>query len=129
MELRARVARRCSSEGTGRNRFSDLNGVIIGTSAIAKAFPCATFFLVTAMRRQAGSTLALRLAGQFAMGACLGTFLAMALIVGNVQRVFDKVVNSATPSVAMAVLVVTFASMFAIGATLTGLLFIMTEED
>lgn len=69
-----------------------------------------------------------KLTGQFGMGAMLGTFLAIYLIVSDTQRVFQMIINSSAPQLTMTVFVGVLALSFAVGATLTGWLFLMEDE-
>jgi tetrahydromethanopterin S-methyltransferase subunit D len=69
------------------------------------------------------------IAGHVATGACLGTFLALTLIVSNTARVFDMIAGAPAPAMSAAVFVGVFAAVFAVGATLTGLLFSLMERD
>jgi hypothetical protein len=82
--------------------------------------------LVTAMRIRKQS-LASELIGHFTMGVALG--LGFALLVSLIDRfgVRDLVAHSEAPFSTMSIIVGSFALMFGIGATLTGLL--MTMED
>jgi hypothetical protein len=69
-----------------------------------------------------------KLASQFGMGATLGTFLATYLIVSDTQRVFQMIINSSAPKLTMTVFVGVLALWFAVGATLTGWIFLMEDE-
>ena len=69
-----------------------------------------------------------KLTGQFGMGAMLGTFLAIYLIVSDSQRVFHMIINSSAPQLTMTVFVGALALIFAVGATLTGWIFLMEDE-
>ena len=82
--------------------------------------------LVTAMRVRKQS-LASELIGHFTMGVALG--LGFALLVSLIDRfgVRDLIAHSDAPFSTMSIIVGSFALMFGIGATLTGLL--MTMED
>lgn len=69
------------------------------------------------------------LASHLAMGAGLGAFLALSLIVTDARHIFDMIVNSSAPRLTIAVLVSTFVLIFAIGASLTGMIFISMEDN
>jgi ABC-type Na+ efflux pump permease subunit len=69
-----------------------------------------------------------KLAGQFAMGATLGIFLATYLIVSDTQRLFQMIINSSAPKLTMTVVVGVLALSFAVGATLTSWIFLMEDE-
>jgi hypothetical protein len=79
---------------------------------------------------QSGSrrTLIRELFGHLVMGACLGAFLALSLLISDAQNVFQTIVNSSTPRFTIAVFVGAFALTFAIGATLTGLIFSLEDR-
>ena len=65
--------------------------------------------------------------GHLAMGAGLGTFLALTLLVADSRNIFAMIVNSATPELTMMAFLGIFATTFAVGSGLTGLLFTMME--
>lgn len=69
-----------------------------------------------------------KLAGQFGMGAMLGVFAAIYLIVTDTQRLFQMMINSSVPEQTMMVFVGVVALSFAVGATLTGWIFHMQDE-
>jgi hypothetical protein len=81
---------------------------------------------VTAMRARKQSLVS-ALIGHFTMGVALG--LGFVLLISLIDRfgVRDLVAHSDAPFGTMSVIVGSFALMFGIGATLTGLL--MTMED
>jgi hypothetical protein len=83
-------------------------------------------WLVTAMRAKKQSLVS-ALIGHFTMGVALG--LGFVLLISLIDRfgVRDLVAHSDAPFGTMSVIVGSFALMFGIGATLTGLL--MTMED
>ena len=74
-------------------------------------------------------SLPAKLAGHLAMGGLLGTALAVSLLVMNARNILDLVALSASPWMTGMVFVSIFALFCAVGATLTGLIFIMAEED
>src|SRR5215470_4212666 len=74
-------------------------------------------------------SLPFKLAGHLAMGGLLGTALAVSLIVMNARNVLDLIALSASPLMTGMVFVSVFALFCAVGATLTGLIFILAEED
>lgn len=61
------------------------------------------------------------------MGALLGAFLALSLLVTE-AGLFDLIANSAAPRLTVMILVGTFAAVFAVGATLTGWIFLAIER-
>jgi hypothetical protein len=81
------------------------------------------------MHVRSGRPLLFKLASHTAMGAGLGILLSLSLIVGDAHQIFQMIVNSAMPHLVIAVLVALFASLFAVGASLTGLIFILMERD
>lgn len=81
------------------------------------------------MQQKRKSLPAGEIAGHVATGMCLGTFLALTLIVSNTARVFDMIANASAPAMSAAVFVGAFAAFFAVGATLTGLLFSLMERE
>jgi hypothetical protein len=62
------------------------------------------------------------------MGAGLGVFLALSLLVSNTRGIFAMLVNSSAPQLSTAVFVGIFASVFAIGAGITGLIFVSMDD-
>jgi len=74
-------------------------------------------------------SLPLKLAGHLAMGGALGTALAVSLIAMNARNILDLIALSASPWMTGMVFVSIFALFCAVGATLTGLIFILAEED
>lgn len=71
----------------------------------------------------------LALLGHFAMGVAIG--LAFALVLAMDQRfgVRELILRSASPEVSLLVLLSSFGAMFGIGATLTGFVLIMMDQD
>jgi hypothetical protein len=69
-----------------------------------------------------------RLAGHLAMGAGLGTMLALALVVSNAGGLFGMIINGGAPATMLGVLVGVLAAMFGVGAALTGMIFIEMER-
>ena len=74
-------------------------------------------------------SLAVKLARHLAMGGLLGTVLAVLLVAINVQNILGLISLSASPWVTAMVFVSVIALFCAVGATLTGLIFILAEED
>jgi len=74
-------------------------------------------------------TLFRRLLPHLAMGLGLGSFCALALIVMDAAHVLASLSNVNTPRLAVLVFVLATSSLFSVGTTLTGLLFITMEED
>jgi len=74
-------------------------------------------------------SLTVRLVGHLAMGGLLGTALAVSLIIMNARNVLELISLSASPFMTGMVFVSVFALFCAVGATLTGLMFILAEKD
>jgi hypothetical protein len=74
-------------------------------------------------------SIALKLARQLAMGGLLGTVLAILLVAMNVRNVLGLISLSGSPWVTGLIFVSVISLLCAIGATLTGLIFILAEED
>ena len=81
------------------------------------------------MRHRIEGAFLLKLAGHLAMGASLGTGLALALIMMDTGRVFQMIVSSAQPRTTALVLIGVLGSICAVGATITGLIFMLAEGD
>jgi hypothetical protein len=71
----------------------------------------------------------LKLAGHLAMGASLGTGLALTLIAMDTGRIFQMIASSANPQVMTFVSVGVLGSICAVGATITGLIFMLAEDS
>jgi hypothetical protein len=82
-----------------------------------------------AMRHRIKGRFLLQLAGNLAMGASLGTGLALALIVMDTGRIYEMIASSAQPQLTILVFVGVLGSICAVGATITGLIFMLTGED
>ena len=80
-------------------------------------------------RRWNTQSLTVKLAKHLAMGGLLGTVLAVLLVAINVQNILGLISLSASPWVTAMVFVSIIALFCAVGATLTGLIFILAEED
>jgi hypothetical protein len=59
----------------------------------------------------------------------LGTALALALILTNTDRIFEMIVSSAQPRMTTAVFIGALGSVCAVGATITGLIFMLAEDE
>ena len=81
------------------------------------------------LRSSKKQSLAVKLARHLAMGGFLGTVLAVLLVAINVQNILGLISLSASPWVTAMVFVSVIALFCAVGATLTGLIFILAEED
>ena len=81
------------------------------------------------MRHRIQWPFVLKLAGHLAMGATLGTALAFALILTDTDRIFEMTVSSAQPRVTTFVFVGVLGSICAVGATITGLIFMLAEDE
>jgi hypothetical protein len=80
------------------------------------------------MQAGPGRSLLRALAGHLAMGGGLGAFLAVSLMIGDGRPIAAMILNSAAPGLTTLVFVGIFASVFAVGAAITGLLFVSMEE-
>ena len=81
------------------------------------------------LRRWNTQSLAAKLARHLAMGGLLGTVLAVLLVAINVQSILGLISLSASPWVTAMVFVSVIALFCAVGATLTGLIFILADDD
>lgn len=63
------------------------------------------------------------------MGAVLGLSLAAVLMMSNERHIFNMLVQGADPGLAIAVFVGVFVLIPAIGASLSGLVFILMEDQ
>ena len=68
------------------------------------------------------------LIGHSAMGAGLGLLLSLTLIVSGAGNIFEMITNSEEPKLTAAIFVGFFTSIIAVGATLSGLIFMAMEE-
>jgi hypothetical protein len=82
-----------------------------------------------AMRHRIEGHFLLRLAGHLAMGASLGTGLALALIMMDSSRIFEMIVSSTQPRITTLMFVGVLGSICAVGAAITGLIFMLAEDD
>ena len=73
-------------------------------------------------------SLGRQLVGHLTMGAALGASLAISLLLCNAQNALQMIVNSTSPKLMLVVFVSTFSLIFAVGATLTGLIFVLEER-
>jgi hypothetical protein len=81
------------------------------------------------MRHRIEGAFLLKLAGHLAMGALLGTGLALALIVMDSGRIIEMIAGSAQPRMTTLVFVGVLGSICAVGATITGLIFMLAEDE
>jgi hypothetical protein len=81
------------------------------------------------MRARSKPPLANKLLENFAMGAVLGLAFSLALVIGDVGHVFGMITSESASKMMFLVLAGVFLSIFAVGATLTGLIFIKMEEN
>ena len=81
------------------------------------------------MRRRIEWPFLLKLAGHLAMGASLGTGLALVLLMMDTGRIIEMIVSSAHPRMTTLVFVGVLGSTCAVGATVTGLIFMLAEDD
>ena len=80
-------------------------------------------------RRWNTESLTAKLARHLAMGGLLGIVLAVLLVAMNVRNILGLISLSASPWVTGMVFVSVVALFCAVGATLTGLIFILADED
>jgi len=80
-------------------------------------------------RRWNNQSLAVKLARHLAMGGLLGTVLAVLLVSMNVRNILGLISLSASPLVTGMFFVSVIALLCAVGATLTGLIFMLAEDD
>jgi hypothetical protein len=73
-------------------------------------------------------TAALKLAGHTAMGIALGLAFVMVLIRFGPAEITDAINSSAHPKATLMLFESAVVLSFAVGATLTGLVFMMTED-
>jgi hypothetical protein len=73
-------------------------------------------------------TAALKLAGHTAMGIALGLAFVLVLIRVGPSEITSVINGSAHPQATLILFESTVVISFAVGATLTGLVFMMTEE-
>jgi O-antigen ligase len=74
-------------------------------------------------------SLAIKLARHLAMGGLLGTVLAVLLVAMNVRNILGLISLSASPLITGMLFVSVIALLCAVGATLTGLIFILTDDE
>lgn len=73
-------------------------------------------------------TSVLKLAAHTAMGAAMGLAFSLVLTIAGRSGIVVLVNHSDTPGMTWAMVVGTIVLTFAIGATLTGLVFMMSED-
>lgn len=73
--------------------------------------------------------MVVKLAAHLAMGGLLGTALAVSLVIMNVRNILELIAHSSAPWLTGIVFVSIFSLFCAVGATLTGFIFILAEED
>jgi hypothetical protein len=71
----------------------------------------------------------LELAGHTVMGIAMGLAFAFVLTLVNAFQVTDLIAHSADPRTTMIVFVGSFTLAFAVGATLTGFVFMMMDDS
>jgi hypothetical protein len=71
----------------------------------------------------------LKLASHAAMGVAMGLAFALVLALADPSGIMTLINHSATPGITFAIVVGSIALTFGIGATLTGLIFVMTEDN
>jgi len=80
------------------------------------------------MLSRSKTSLARQLIGHLAMGGTLGALLAISLLLSDAQNIFQMIINSAAPQLILMVFVGAFTLVFAIGATLTGAIFVLEDR-
>jgi hypothetical protein len=80
------------------------------------------------MRHRIEGPFLLRLAGHVGMGASLGTGLALALLTIDTNHIIEMIVSSRYPQITTFVFVCVLGSICAVGATITGLIFMLDED-
>ena len=80
------------------------------------------------LRRWNPQSLPAKLARHLAMGGLLGIVLAVLLVAMNVRNILELISLSASPWVTGMVFVSVIALFCAVGATLTGLIFVLAED-
>jgi hypothetical protein len=80
----------------------------------------------TAMRRE--TSIFNALLTHFLMGVALGLFLVLLLTLIDNFHLLEMVARSDAPGQTMVTLVLTYALMFGIGSTLTGLVLVLEDE-
>ena len=68
------------------------------------------------------------LVGHSAVGAGLGIFLSLTLLIGDVGHMFEMIENSASPRITTLILMGIPTAILAVASTLTGLIFSAIEE-
>jgi hypothetical protein len=81
------------------------------------------------LRPSKTQSLAIKLARHLAMAGLLGTVLAVLLVAMNVRNILGLISLSASPLVTGMLFVSVIALLCAVGATLTGLIVILAEDD
>ena len=80
-------------------------------------------------RRWNNQSLSIKLARHLAMGGLLGTILAVLLVAMNVRNILGLISLSVSPLITGILFVSVIALLCAVGATLTGLIFMLAEDD
>jgi hypothetical protein len=65
----------------------------------------------------------------FAIGAALGGIFSAALLILNIQHLWDVIQGSVAPRTTMIILIGGCCSYFAFGATITGFHFVLADSD
>jgi len=73
-------------------------------------------------------TSVLKLAGHTAMGVAMGLAFSLILTIADPSGIITMINHSDAPGMTLVMFVGTIVLTFAIGATLTGLVFMMSEE-
>jgi hypothetical protein len=81
------------------------------------------------MQRKPAKTLIGELALHLAMGAGLGAALGLSLVLSNAAGISDMIRSDSEPATMLAIVIGVFTSIFAVGATLTGLIFTVFDGD
>jgi len=73
-------------------------------------------------------TSVLKLAGHTAMGVAMGLAFSLVLTIADPSGIITMINHSDAPGMTLVMFVGTIVLTFAIGATLTGLVFMMSED-
>jgi hypothetical protein len=70
-----------------------------------------------------------QLAGNFGMGAALGTLFAISLLMSNAHGIYSVIAGSEAPMIMNTIFVVGLAAHFGFGAALTAFAMLVTDDD
>jgi hypothetical protein len=81
------------------------------------------------MQREPSPPLFRKILPHLLMGTGLGIFGALALIMSDAARIGAMLASLEAPRLAMFIFVLGASTLFGVGASLTGFIFIATEDD